>query len=279
MEKEKVKLLAIQMESIIGDKNLNIDTAKKLLESNLNKYQNVDFVFLPEVWTAGWHPPIFHSCAESIEDSEAVLMLKNIAKKFCVNIIGGSIITTMHNTDYYNTCPVISRKGDLITYYNKNHLFSYYGDNEGVYVKKGKAPVMVNIEGINIGITICYDIRFPEIYRAYRKAGADVLINCAAWANTKPIPWEMMTKSRAIENQTYMVAVNQYGEMRNNEFNLGHSRIIDYNGNVLSEILDGEGAIQSTLELEKMYDFRGKCRVLSDIKESYEVVCKNLLTL
>ena len=135
---------------------------------------------------------------------------------------------------------------------------------------------MVNLDGINFGITICYDIRFPEIYRAYRKAGADVLINCAAWASAKPVPWEMMTKSRAIENQTFTAAVNQFGPMKNNETNLGHSRIIDYNGNVLSEISDGEGVIQADLNFNEMYAFREKCTVLKDIKESYEVkICGN----
>ena len=81
-----------------------------------------------------------------------------------------------------------------------------------------------------------------------------------------------MTQSRAIENQTYMVAVNQFGPMKNNEINLGHSRIIDYNGNVLSEIKDGEGTIHCVINFEDMYKFRNKCTILQDIKNSYEVV-------
>jgi len=68
-----------------------------------------------------------------------------------------------------------------------------------------------------------------------------------------------------------MIAVNQYGPMNNNEYNLGHSRIIDYNGNVLSEILDGENIIQAKINLEDMYEFRDKCTILSDIRKSYEV--------
>lgn len=70
---------------------------------------------------------------------------------------------------------------------------------------------MVDIEGIKTGLTICYDIRFPEIYRAYRKAGADLFINCAAWGLNKPVPWECMTRCRAVENQTFMVALTQSG--------------------------------------------------------------------
>lgn len=269
----EVNISAIQLCAEIGNKTKNYDKVSEFVE----EIKETDVIILPEVWTVGWACSEFQKSAEYLENSETIKFLSNIAKDKNTNIIGGSFITKSSNGNYYNTSPVINRKGELVAVYNKNHLYSYYGSTEGSIITKGESPVIVELDGIKYGLTICYDIRFPEIYRAYRKAGADILVNCAAWANTKPIPWEMMTKSRAIENQTYMVAVNQYGKMLNNEFNLGHSRIIDYNGNVLSEILDGEGIIQSTLNFKEMYDFREKCTVLSDIKESYEVVCKKLL--
>ena len=130
---------------------------------------------------------------------------------------------------------------------------------------------MVNLEGVNYGLSICYDIRFPEVYRAYAKAGADVFVNCAAWGSNKPVPWEMMTKSRAIENQCFMVALTQSGYIENGEYNLGESRIIDYNGNELVSILSGEGIVSSVIDIDSMYRFRSKARILNDIKEHYEV--------
>lgn len=267
MEEKKINISAVQMCSKIGDKKSNFIKIKDLITSVLN----TDVIVLPEVWTVGWSCEDFRDSAEYLEESETIEFLSDIAKEKNANIIGGSFITKNSDGEYFNTCPVIDRNGKLVTTYNKNHLYSYYGCGEGKYVNIGESPVMVELDGIKFGLTICYDIRFPEIYRAYRKAGADVLINCAAWASTKPVPWEMMTKSRAIENQTYMIAVNQFGPMKNNEFNLGHSRIIDYNGNVLSEILYGEGVIQADLKFKEMYNFRDKCTVLNDIKKSYEV--------
>lgn len=131
---------------------------------------------------------------------------------------------------------------------------------------------MVNIEGINVGLTVCYDIRFPEIYRAYRKAGADLFINAAAWGLNKPIPWECMTRCRAVENQTYMVALTQSGYIEDSEWNIGHSRIIDYKGESISEIKDQkEGAMSALIKFDEMYQFRDKCTILNDIRESYEV--------
>lgn len=271
-KKTKVDLLAVQMSSEIGNLRVNIEKVRNLLEASLSN-KLADFVFLPEVWTVGWDCQSFPSCGEEINNAESVKMLREIAKKYSVNIVGGSFIEQGENGILYNTCPVINRKGEIVCTYRKNHLFSYYGSAEGDYITVGQNPVMVELDGIKIGLTICYDIRFPEIYRAYRKAGADLLVNVAAWGANKKIPWDSMTTSRAVENQTYFVALTQTGKIRNGA-NLGHSMILDYNGNILSEIDKIEGGIYATINLNEMYDFREKCRILDDIKSSYEVIKK-----
>lgn len=264
-----LKINAIQMNAKIGDKKANFDKVSELVERDV---KTSDIIILPEVWTCGWSPKIFQESAENMQDSETIEFLSKLAKKYNSWLIGGSFITE-ENGHYYNTCPVLNRKGELVAAYSKNHLFSYYGSDEGKYVEVGKSPVMVNIEGTKIGLTICYDIRFPEIYRAYRKAGADLLVNCAAWGLKKPIPWECMTRSRAVENQTYMIALTQSGYIENDDWNIGHSRIIDYKGETVSEIKDQkEGAMSAVLDFEPMYEFRDKCKCINDIRESYEVV-------
>lgn len=272
-KKNKVKLLAIQMESVIADKDANILKVNNLLRTSLGK-KSADFVFLPEVWTVGWSCSSFLDCAEDIDNSDSVKMLKSVAKKFNTNIIGGSIIQKKPDGTYANTCPVINRKGELVCTYEKNHLFSYYGCDEGKYITAGKNPVMVMLDGVKIGLSICYDIRFPEIYREYRKSGADILVNMAAWGASKKIPWDSMTTSRAVENQSYFVALTQTGMLKSGERNLGHSMILDYKGDILDEINQIEGGIYAEVSLKDMYDFRDKCTVLNDIKDSYEVVVR-----
>lgn len=273
MEKKKITLLAIQMGSVIADRDSNIKKVRELLETCLSK-RKADFVFLPEVWTVGWDCRSFSSSAEILSKSFAVTMLKSIAKKYRVNIIGGSIIEEKANNILANTCPVINRNGELIATYEKNHLFSYYGCDEGKYITAGKNPVIINLDGIKLGLSICYDIRFPELYRAYRKAGADILVNMAAWGASKKIPWDSMTTSRAVENQTYFVALTQTGDLADGSRNLGHSMIIDYKGDILEEIDTVEGGIYAEIDLNSMYEFRDKCKVLNDIKDSYEVIIK-----
>ena len=270
-KKTKIDLLAIQMGSVIGRLEANIAKAEQLLEEALAT-RKVDFVFLPEVWTVGWDCPSFVDSAEKIDDAQSVKMLQKIAKKYNVNIIGGSFIE-QRAEGLFNTCPVINRNGELVCTYEKNHLFSYYGCDEGKFIQVGNNPVMVELDGVKIGLTICYDIRFPEIYRAYRKAGADLLVNMAAWGSNKRIPWVSMTTSRAVENQTYFVALTQTGELREGA-NLGYSMILDYKGEILADIEKKEGGIFATIDLEEMYSFRDKCRILEDIKESYEVIVR-----
>ena len=269
---KKVRLLAIQMGSIIASKQENIKKVESLLRKELTK-EAADFVFLPEVWTSGWDCESFPKCAEVIDKADSVDMLKTVARDFKVNIIGGSFIEK-RGEKLYNTCPVINRNGELVCTYEKNHLFSYYGCDEGNYITTGENPVMIELEGVKLGLTICYDIRFPEIYRAYRRAGADILVNMAAWGANKKIPWDSMTTSRAVENQSYFVALTQTGDLRHGEKNLGHSMIMDYKGEILSEIDKIEGGISAVCDLEEMYEFRNKCRVIDDIKDSYEVIKK-----
>lgn len=270
MEEKIINVSAVQMCSKIGDTEANIKKVEELVKRDVSK---TDIIVLPEVWTCGWSPKHFRETAEKISNSKVINFLSHIALNYNCWVIGGSFIENK-NGHYYNTCPILNRKGDLVTTYSKNHLFSYYGCEESCFVEAGDNPVLVDIEGVKTGLTICYDIRFPEIYRAYRKSGADLFVNCAAWGLKKPIPWECMTRSRAVENQTYMVALTQSGYIENQEWNIGHSRIIDYKGETISEIKDQkEGAMNATLNMGPMYDFRGKCTCLKDIKPNYEVKC------
>ncbi len=270
MGQKTINISAIQMCSKIADVEANIKKVEDLIKRDI---KNTDIIVLPEVWTCGWSPAHFRETAENIADSKTLNFLSAAAKKYNCWITGGSFITE-DNGHYFNTCPVINRKGELAATYSKNHLFSYYGCGEGDFVEPGDSPVMVDIEGVKTGLTICYDIRFPEIYRAYRKAGADLFINCAAWGLKKPVPWECMTRSRAVENQTFMVALTQSGYIEDDEWNIGHSRIIDYKGETISEIKDQkEGAMQTVLDFSPMNEFREKCTCINDIKPNYEVKC------
>lgn len=265
---KSINVMAIQMSSKLGDKKENIKKVQELIEKNVQ--DNTDIIVLPEVWTVGWACEYFVESAEELENSEVINFLSKMAKSYNVNIIGGSFITKQ-GEKLYNTCPVINREGKLVATYNKCHLFNYYGDTEGELLNAGDEPIIVTLDGVRVGLSICYDIRFPELYRAYALKGVDLMVNVAAWGSTKEIPWVSMTHSRAVENQCYFVALTQSGAINNGIFNLGKSTIIDYKGDNLAEITTLEGAISADLNLEEEYSFREKCTVLQDIHKNYNI--------
>ncbi len=270
---EEIKVGLLQMSSVVADVEANCKKIENIINKELERDTNV--LVLPEVWSVGWSCDKFISTASPLYSSDAVKFLSNTAKKYNINIIGGSVIIKEGNK-YYNTCPVLNKEGQLVATYSKSHLFSYYGANEGDYITAGSEPQIVELDGVKFGLTICYDIRFPEIYRAYARAGADVLVNCAAWGANKSTEWEVMTKSRAVENQCYMLALTQSGKVPNGQTNLGVSRIIGYRGEELNIITKEEGIIHSVLKIDELYQFREKCPILNDIKDNYEVriLCK-----
>ncbi|MEE3349973.1 MAG: nitrilase-related carbon-nitrogen hydrolase [Candidatus Gastranaerophilaceae bacterium] len=267
---EEIKISALQMSSVVGEIEQNRNKLSEIVSKELE--YDTDFLVLPEVWTVGWSCEDFSASAEDFKNSQTVKLLSDIAKKYSVNILGGSLIEKGEDGKLYNTCPVINRKGELVTKYSKMHLYTYCGCTEGHYIETGKNPVMVNLDGVNIGLTICYDIRFPEIFRAYRKKNVDLLVNMAAWGSKKPIPWETLTRCRAIENQAYMVALTQSGQIKGDDWNIGHSRIFDYVGETVTEIKDQkEGLMTCKINFDKMYEYRNSCTILNDIHEKYEV--------
>lgn len=268
-KKEILNVLGVQIESVLGDKKENYKRVANAISQGIR--ENTDLIVLPEVWNCGWSPDIFQNVAEDLESSETIDFLKNIAIENNCFVVGGSFITKVGNF-YYNTCPFINDKGILVDCYNKSHLYSYYGCKESSYIKAGRELILVDIKGIKAGLTICYDIRFPEIYRAYRLKGADLLINVAAWGKGKEIPWQTLTSARAIENQCNFIAINQTGLIKNNSYNLGLSRVINYDGTLNCEIDETKNYLYATIKFDNdMYDFRNKCTILKDILPKYEV--------
>ncbi len=272
--KSGLKLSALQLNSVTGNKQANIEKVNNFITQNLA--HDTDILILPEVWTVGWACDEFPKSAEAAnEQSPVIKLLSAIAKKYNTYVLGGSFIRKDTDGRLYNSSPVFNRSGNLIAIYDKNHLYSYCGCREGSYITPGDKGLIVDVDGIKTGITICYDIRFPEIFREYRKLGAKLLVNMAAWGLEKPVPWEVLTKARAIENQAYMVALTQCGAIDVNNSNIGHSRIIDYLGNTISEIKNQqEGFMTAVINFDEMEKYRNQCTILKDVKDSYEVTIK-----
>lgn len=264
-----IKLLLIQNEAIIADKFKNFENIDRLIE-NIND-KNIDIIILPELFSIGWACDKFNNLYELEDNSVSLDYLRRLAKKFKANVIGGSIIIKNKNSDTLkNTQYILNRNGDIITKYEKMHLYSYLGDSEGKYIQRGTNPVIATLDVCKVGLSICYDLRFPEIYRTYALNGADLLINTAAWPLSRENHWNSLAKARAIENQSFFVALSQTGTLENGKLNIGQSLVLDPLGDEITKLNRDEQAIITEIDLSKMFKLRDEVKTLKDInKEGY----------
>ena len=268
----KIKLLVVQLEAVAGDIDKNISTIKSLFEKC--KYSSADLIVLPELWTIGWDSPNFNKSSEPIFESRAYNFLKEIAIKYNSNVIGGSAVLRKEGEKDRNTCLIFNRQGELISSYDKFHLFSHRGQSEGSFLEEGETPVIVKTDIGRIGISICYDIRFPELFRLYAFNEADIMVNMAAWTKAFTEVYVTLAKARAIENQTSFVSSCLTGKINESFDFSGQSMVIDYKGKVINKLDEEEAVLYAELDLEEMHQYRKQMPILKDTKRSYQILEK-----
>lgn len=237
-----MKYSVYQMDIIPGNPKENRKKVKEWIEKEVNS-NNPDTIVLPEVWSTAYTLDDIEKVAD--RDGEPTKsFLKEIAKNLSVNIIGGSIINKVDER-FYNTALVISRSGNLVYEYNKVHLVPML--NEHHYLTGGEqVPEVFELDGIKMGLIICYDLRFPEIIRSLALEGAQVLHIIAQWPNARTNHWHHLQIARAIENQMYVVSSNRVGEYNGITF-CGTSMGVNPEGVVLSE---GSEKDEETLSIQ-----------------------------
>lgn len=268
----KIKVLVVQLETIAGDIKANIKKVETLLSEN--KSSSADLIVLPELWATGWDCPNFEKYAEDIDNSEIFNFLKNLAIKYNANVVGGSAVLKNKNEKIRNKCLIFNRQGELITTYDKFHLFSLRGQSEGLYLEEGKTPVIAQTDIGKIGISICYDIRFPEMFRLYAFNDTDLMINMAAWPQHFVEEYIVLSKARAIENQTYFISASLTGKINDNFNFAGNSIIIDYQGRTKAKLDREEKVLECKINLNDMKEYRIQMPILKDTKQKYQILEK-----
>ena len=185
---------------------------------------------------------------EPLESSVIVTRFQQLASELNVTILLGSFHRSSDFAERaYNTSVLIDETGAVVGHYDKIHLFDIDVPGEVSFkesndIVPGTTPVMLSGAGLNIGMTVCYDLRFPELYRALTDMGAHVLTVPAAFtAETGKAHWLVLLRARAIENQCYVVAPDQWGRHGGKRHSHGESVIIDPWGQVIARVGDGVG--------------------------------------
>jgi predicted amidohydrolase len=264
---DSLRVAAVQMNSR-NDKAQNIETALRLIDRAAG--EGARLIALPEVWSFLGDDAGSRAAAEPIP-GPTIELLAERARRHDVYIHAGSIQESRPGDPrMYNTTALIDPRGDIIAKYSKIHMFDVVLDGVASYqesatVSPGDEIVTADVDGFTVGLTICYDIRFPELYRILALRGAEIIFQPAAFTlTTGKDHWETLIRARAIENTVYMVSPAQVGSYADGKWCWGRSMIVNPWGTVLTTAPDEETVIVANLDRETLNRVRRQVPSLSN---------------
>ena len=257
-----MKVAVLQMDILPGDVEYNRQKAMSMIHEGLA--QNAGLFVLPEMWTTGYKLDQIHSLAEP-ENGPTMILLQQIARKYGVEIVTGSI-AEKRKDKIYNTAYVIDRTGTVIAKYSKIHLIGLMEEEK--YITPGDHKCSFALSTGQAGLIICYDIRFTELPRALALEGCTTLFIPAQWPEQRGSHWRILNQARAIENQLFIISANTVnGHGRGKMY--GHSMIIDPWGEIIAEGGTAEELILADVDFSMVADIRKRLPVFTDRRPQY----------
>jgi predicted amidohydrolase len=265
-----MKIAAIQLQSVL-DPESNLNSIRRFMDEA--RTHGTEAIFLPEVFYSmsdGTKPTPF-LVEEKNEHYEAI---RKLATDYKMYVLGGSAATLL-NGKVLNRAYNFDPAGTEIAIYDKMNLFSCDLSkhpsntviNEGHVYTAGITPKMISLGDWKLGLSICFDLRFPELFRSYSAKGANLLsISSAFTVPTGKAHWHTLVRARAIENQSYVVASAQWGKHNDRMTTFGHSLIVDPWGEVIADAGEGEGIIYGVLDRDRVEQVRNRLNVLREPK-------------
>ena len=269
--KSLLKIAAIQMTSGASVER-NLDTAAHLLEQAA--LQRAQMAVLPEMFSTLSVENGILVAAEPLGDGPIQQFLADQARHHNIWIVAGTMaIKSNVNDKVYAACLVYDNHGKMIAHYNKIHLFDAQIEQgkeeycESAHVLPGDTAIVFDSPFGKIGLAVCYDLRFPELFRLLAAQGAEIFVLPAAFVyNTGVAHWEILCRARAIENLAYVVAADQSGTHPHGRHTYGHSMIVNPWGTILCQIEQDIGILVQEIDTDRVLQARKKLRVLEHRK-------------
>ena len=251
-------IFGCQFDILWENRQGNLDKVQSLLEELTVPAGSM--IVLPEMFSSGFSMNV-DRVKESVP-SEAEIFMAETARRFESCVIGG-LVFKHENGKGLNCLSVFGPDGSKMGGYQKNHCFSYSGETN--YYLSGEEIFTFDWQGFTVCPTICYDLRFPELYRRGVRAGANLFPVIANWPATRMEHWDTLLRARAIENQAVVVGVNRVGSDPKLNYS-GHSQIIDQQGTVLTFNEGDEICVTAEVSIEPLQAWRDEFRALDDMK-------------
>jgi deaminated glutathione amidase len=250
------------------DKAANLEKAERLVARAAST--GADVVVLPEKWNAIGSADTLRANAEPLEGGESSRAMAEWAGRHGITLVGGSITEIREGREKLsNTCPVFDPEGELVAVYRKIHMFDVevgghvYRESEAE--EPGEETLACDAEGWKVGLSVCYDLRFPELYRILALEGAELVTVSAAFTlYTGKDHWELLVRARAVENQCYVAAANMWGTHEGGKASYGRSTIVDPWGVVLAQAADEDTVISAELDRAHMERIRRELPALAN---------------
>jgi predicted amidohydrolase len=264
---DRIRIACVQMTSR-QDKAANLERAEALVARAAST--GADVVVLPEKWNLIGSADDYRAAAEPIDGGESVQAMSAWARTLGISLVGGSVTERRDGREKLsNTSCVFDADGELVAVYRKIHLFDVeVGGNvyrESEAEEPGTEPVLAHVEDWPVGLSVCYDVRFPELYRILALEGAELVTVPAHFTTpTGRDHWHVLLRARAIENQLYVAAAGQVGETIAGKPAYGRSLIADPWGTVLAQAPDEETVIVAELDRPRLRDIRTKLPSLAN---------------
>jgi deaminated glutathione amidase len=264
---------AIQMSST-PDKDENKEAAEALIRQAVDA--EADLVALPELWSCHGLDTVYRENAEPVPGPTTEFM-GDLARELGVYLLGGSILEGEPGSERLsNTSTFFDPSGEMTAVYRKIHLFDVKAPDreylESAHIAPGDEVVTAKAGPATLGLSVCYDVRFPELYRLLALRGAEILAVPAAFTlQTGKDHWELLLRARAVENQAFVIAPAQWGQKADGRRTYGRSMIVDPWGTVLATCPDRDGYALATLDLDYLDRFRAEFPALANRRpEAYD---------
>ncbi|HVF10910.1 MAG TPA: carbon-nitrogen family hydrolase [Abditibacteriaceae bacterium] len=254
-------IACVQLDSVWEDKAANHAKVLPLLDAAV--LPEGSLVLLPEMFATG-----FSTNVKAISDSqshETEMFLAALAAKYNITVMGG-LVASGADGKGRNEAAIFGPDGKSLVRYCKMHPFTFGGETE--YYTAGSNLALFHWQNFTVAPFICYDLRFPEIFRSAVRRGANLFAVIANWPQPREAHWITLLQARAIENQAYVAGTNRCGNDPKLQYS-GRSLIIDPRGNIIADAGNTEGIISAELDLEALISYRREFPALDDMHSDY----------